>query len=220
MAARKEVSDSPRKKPGAARWAPAPAARPAGAQRVLAAALDLFGQSGYEGTSLQQIADRLGVTKAAVYYHFRTKNEILGALLQPALMDLQYLLDLAERGSFRSGDGREQNLSDFVDFLLRHQQVTAFVTRDLAAAGQPELREPLRMLGDRLRALVLGDLSPAPDRLAVLWANATLGALSGAALTLDMDEAGLREQLVELGRHMSAGYRKAQRRAAQETSLG
>ena len=44
--------------------------RTAGAQRVLDAALDLFSEHGFAGTSLQDIADRLVLTKAAVYYHF------------------------------------------------------------------------------------------------------------------------------------------------------
>ena len=38
--------------------------------RVLDAALKLFSEHGFDGTTIQQIADMLGVTKAALYYHF------------------------------------------------------------------------------------------------------------------------------------------------------
>jgi AcrR family transcriptional regulator len=51
--------------------------RPAAQSRILVAALDLFVDQGVSGTSLQMIADSLGVTKAAVYQQFRTKNETI-----------------------------------------------------------------------------------------------------------------------------------------------
>ncbi len=47
---------------------------------ILDVALDLFVDQGYEATSLRQIAERLGVTKAALYYHFEAKEDILMAL--------------------------------------------------------------------------------------------------------------------------------------------
>jgi AcrR family transcriptional regulator len=49
-------------------------------ERILDVALDLFVDQGYDGTSLRQIAERLGVTKAALYYHFEAKEDILTAL--------------------------------------------------------------------------------------------------------------------------------------------
>jgi AcrR family transcriptional regulator len=49
-------------------------------QRILDAALDLFIEQGFDGTSLRQIAEQLGVTKAALYYHFESKDDILMAL--------------------------------------------------------------------------------------------------------------------------------------------
>lgn len=46
-------------------------------EQIRDVALELFAEQGYEKTSLREIAERLGVTKAAVYYHYRTKEEIL-----------------------------------------------------------------------------------------------------------------------------------------------
>jgi AcrR family transcriptional regulator len=48
--------------------------------RILDVALDLFTENGYDGTSLREIAERIGVSKAAIYYHFSSKDEILMAL--------------------------------------------------------------------------------------------------------------------------------------------
>ncbi len=46
-------------------------------ERILDVALELFNEQGYDKTSLREIAERLGVTKAALYYHFRSKEDIL-----------------------------------------------------------------------------------------------------------------------------------------------
>ena len=52
-------------------------------QRILDVSAELFVEQGYDGTSLREIAERLGVTKAALYYHFTSKDQILRALLEP-----------------------------------------------------------------------------------------------------------------------------------------
>jgi AcrR family transcriptional regulator len=49
-------------------------------ERILNVALDLFTEKGFDGASLREIAERLGVTKAAIYYHFASKDDILMAL--------------------------------------------------------------------------------------------------------------------------------------------
>jgi AcrR family transcriptional regulator len=55
-------------------------------------ALDLFSEQGYEKTSLREIAERLGVTKAALYYHFRTKEDILRSIFQDAVAEVDELV--------------------------------------------------------------------------------------------------------------------------------
>lgn len=50
--------------------------------RILEAALDLFTEIGYEATSLRQIAGRVGISKASLYYHFASKRDILKALAE------------------------------------------------------------------------------------------------------------------------------------------
>ena len=50
-------------------------------ERILEVALGLFERQGYAGTSLRDISDQLGVTKAALYYHFPSKEALLDAVL-------------------------------------------------------------------------------------------------------------------------------------------
>src|SRR3984957_5239426 len=49
-------------------------------ERILDVALDLFLEKGYEKTSLREIAEQLGFSKAALYYHFASKDDIFLAL--------------------------------------------------------------------------------------------------------------------------------------------
>ncbi|MCX2182350.1 TetR/AcrR family transcriptional regulator [Streptomyces sp. SKN60] len=51
-------------------------------QRIQDVALELFAEQGYEKTSLREIAERLDVTKAALYYHFKTKEDIIIGIFQ------------------------------------------------------------------------------------------------------------------------------------------
>lgn len=57
---------------------------PSTRERILEAALDLFTEQGFDKTSLREVSQRVGVTKAALYYHFRSKEEILASLVERA----------------------------------------------------------------------------------------------------------------------------------------
>lgn len=50
-------------------------------ERILAAALDRFSQSGYAGTNIRELAESLGLVKSAMYRHFERKEDIWNALL-------------------------------------------------------------------------------------------------------------------------------------------
>lgn len=73
--------------------------------RVLDAALDLFATHGVSGTSLQMIADAVGITKAAVYHQFRTKEQIVIAVTERELGHLAPALEAAE--AYDDGPKRE-----------------------------------------------------------------------------------------------------------------
>jgi AcrR family transcriptional regulator len=78
--------------------------------RILDAARGLFADQGYAGTSMRDLADALGMTKAALYYHFPGKADILLALVEPLLDELDAIGDAAARG-------REASIRDYVTLL-------------------------------------------------------------------------------------------------------
>ena len=123
--------------------------------RILAAALELFSEHGFEGTTLQQIADRLGVTKAALYYHFKSKDELLEALITPAVSDLDRLLDEHE-GAPAAPARQRAFLEAYIDYLLRHRRLMVYISRDLAVLGRPAIAARAREHHRRLERLLMG----------------------------------------------------------------
>jgi AcrR family transcriptional regulator len=61
-------------------------------ERIQAVALELFAEHGYEKTSLREIAERLDVTKAALYYHFNTKEDIVVSLFDDLIADMDEIV--------------------------------------------------------------------------------------------------------------------------------
>ncbi len=72
-------------------------------QRIQDVALELFTEHGYEATSLREIAERLGVTKAALYYHFKTKEDIVASLIDDRIERLEELLEWAAQPAPQPG---------------------------------------------------------------------------------------------------------------------
>ena len=60
--------------------------------RIQQVALELFAEQGYERTSLREIAERLGVTKAALYYHFKSKEDIVRSFTEDYFARLDALI--------------------------------------------------------------------------------------------------------------------------------
>jgi len=104
--------------------------------RIQRVALSLFTENGYEATSLREIAERLGVTKAALYYHFKTKDEIIESLVADRMAKIEELVawaDTQPRGLVTRQEVlrrystmlHEQGNSDLMRFFERNQSSMA-----------------------------------------------------------------------------------------------
>lgn len=103
--------------------------------RILAVAQDLFLQRGYHAAALQEIADRVGITKPALYYHFASKAEILAALLDPLTTELEQVFSEAvERGAVEGIHAlRESLMTGWLDVFLSYRGTLVALMRELAA---------------------------------------------------------------------------------------
>lgn len=85
---------------------------------LLDAAVAVFNESGYDGTSVASLAARLGLSKAALYHHFSSKEEILETALDEALDGLEGVL--AATDAVRPGDRLAAVLEGAVGVLVAH----------------------------------------------------------------------------------------------------
>ena len=100
--------------------------------RILDVALELFSDQGYEKTSLREIAERLGFSKAAIYYHFASKEDLLLAL-HLRLHDYGREF-LATTGEGLSSPQQWATLLDgFIEQMLRHRALFVLQERNRAA---------------------------------------------------------------------------------------
>jgi AcrR family transcriptional regulator len=174
--------------------------------RALAVALELFARHGYTATSLREIAEQLGVTKAALYFHFRTKEEILTAIMRGYLDGIAELADEAAASRPLSDDGRAELIRRFaahqqewgIDLVLVvRQNYTEIQSLPIGA----EVKEVMRSL---VTALAPADATP-EQRLRVRTALATFQIAAVTALQdedadgVDLHEAALALSLEILG---------------------
>lgn len=131
------------------------AARGFARERVVDAALELFAQHGVRGTSIQMIASRLGVTKASVYYQFQSKDDIVLAVAQPILDDIEHVQRIAD--ALPTDEARRDvALSGLIDLAIRHRQVANVIYGDPAMRELMVSHESMRQCIDNFTKLLTG----------------------------------------------------------------
>lgn len=145
--------------------------------RILEVALELFGENGFAATSTREISERLGFTKAALYYHFRTKDDILHALVKPILDEIDELT--AAVPATPSRVARRELLAAYIRVVAGNHNLISTLGRDPSAAKRQALA-PAQPIFDRLLALLAGSADPGPAERA--RARAALGGIHAALL--------------------------------------
>jgi AcrR family transcriptional regulator len=109
-------------------------------ERILDAALDLFIEKGYDKTTLREIAEQLGFTKAALYYHFPSKQKILIAL--HLRLHALFEASVAETGGFNADPGQWLTVFDhLIGEMLAHRKLFLMHDRNRAAFEDLHLGE-------------------------------------------------------------------------------
>jgi AcrR family transcriptional regulator len=152
-------------------------------RRILDASLDLFSELGYDKTSLREIAGRVGVTKAALYYYFPSKQSILAALTDGLFTTIEQAL--GAMGTPGAGPTAwRAALLTLIDGLLDEQRVVALFERNRTAFEQLQDDDTLSARHQQLHDTVdriVGDRSLAPrDRIRFACAfGAAMGVVLG-----------------------------------------
>jgi AcrR family transcriptional regulator len=148
-------------------------------ERILDVALDLFIEKGYDKTSLREIAEPLGFTKAALYYHFASKEDILMALhMRLHELGIDALAQMADQepSVARWADLLEQ----LVDQMLANRKIFLLHERNQAAFEAMHREEHVAKhvdLQEQFRRVLADDRLSVRDRVRM---SASFGAIMGA----------------------------------------
>ena len=138
-------------------------------RRIARLALDRFRVDGFVGTSIADLAGALGVSKAAIYYHYRSKDTLLHHLVDPLLDAIDTCIQ-----DHQPTRTTQQLLDAYLAVLLAHRQVVPLIATDVAVLNHPSIGPRLRAQNQQLRTLLTG---PNTSPSARLRAEAALGAI-------------------------------------------
>jgi AcrR family transcriptional regulator len=169
--------------------------------RILSAALELFGEHGVNGTSYQMVADALGVTKAAIYHQFKTKDDIVIAVTERELSKLGDALAAAEAEKSHT-KARELLLSAVVDHAVEHRRAASTLQFDPVIVRLLAAHKPFQLFVERLYRALIGDDTGPEARLDVAILSSTIGGTVVHPLAADIDEETLRARLLHTARRI------------------
>jgi AcrR family transcriptional regulator len=122
--------------------------------RLRELALQLFAEQGYEKTSLREIAEHLGVTKAALYYYFKSKEDIVRSLVEDYVADLDELIAWG-KAQPRTAAVRAEIIRRYLHIVASGTEVFRMLHQNQAAvASLATAKERGEVFRERMDALI------------------------------------------------------------------
>ena len=166
-------------------------------QRIQDVALELFAEQGYEKTSLREIAEHLDVTKAALYYHFKTKEEILVSVFEDLTQPIQ---DLIEWGA-----DQPHTLEIKLEIVRRYSEALAeagplfrFMQENQATVRELRIGDTFKDRMRGLRNIFIDPDAPLTDQVRCISAMFTLHAGMFVMQDLEGDPGEKQEAVLEV----------------------
>jgi AcrR family transcriptional regulator len=148
-------------------------------ERIQSIALELFAEQGYEKTSLREIAERLGVTKAALYYHFKSKEDIVRSFVEDYRAELEQVIAWGASQP-ATPETRAEILARYANIVGEQLAVIRFMEQNQAAMHTLMSDSGARKKMFRDQFMSLCDLLAPPgaalaDRVRAITAVITIG---------------------------------------------
>ncbi|MFI6039346.1 TetR/AcrR family transcriptional regulator [Streptomyces sp. NPDC051315] len=166
-------------------------------QRIQDVALELFAEQGYEKTSLREIAERLEVTKAALYYHFKTKEEIIVSIFADLTKPIEDLIEW--------GKDQPHTLETKRELVHRYSQALSgaaplfrFMQENQATVRELQIGDSFKDRMRGLRDIIIDPDAPLTDQVRCISALFTLHAGMHFLHDLDGDPEEKREAVLEV----------------------
>jgi AcrR family transcriptional regulator len=169
--------------------------------RIISAAMELFAGHGVGGTSLQMIADAIGVTKAAVYHQYNTKDEIVLAAAQAELATLEAVIDAAESEPSPTR-ARKTLVTGMVDLAVAHRRTVSSILSDPVIVRFFSEHESFRHVLDRMSRVLMGDEIGHEARVSTAMVTAAISGTVVHPLVAGLDDETLRSQLQRLAERL------------------
>jgi len=166
-------------------------------QRIQDVALDLFAEQGYEKTSLREIAESLDVTKAALYYHFKTKEEILVSIFDDLT---QPILDLIEWGRQQPHtlDTKQEIIRRYSETLAGAAPLFRFMQENQATVRELRVGDTFKERMQGLREIIVDPEAALVDQVRCVSAMFTLHAGMFVLNDLDAEPEAKRKAVLEV----------------------
>ncbi|MEU2336302.1 TetR/AcrR family transcriptional regulator [Streptomyces sp. NPDC013172] len=166
-------------------------------QRIQDVALELFAEQGYEKTSLREIAERLDVTKAALYYHFKTKEEILVSLFEDLT---QPIGDLIEWGKDQPHtlETKQEIVRRYSQALGDAEPLFRFMQENQATVRELRIGDTFKDRMRGLRNILMDPDAPLTDQIRCVSALFTLHAGMFVMQDIEGDLQKKREAVLEV----------------------
>jgi AcrR family transcriptional regulator len=141
--------------------------------RILDAARELFVRQGFHATAVREIAERVGLTKTAVLYHYPAKLDLAAALAEPLLAAMeQAMADAAAAAPERRARAAVEGM---LDAMLGHRELLGLLMRDSAFLAERTVFARFAGVLKKANALVAG---PSPDLAALVRASQVIAVLA------------------------------------------
>ncbi|WP_405860883.1 TetR/AcrR family transcriptional regulator [Streptomyces sp. NBC_01515] len=170
-------------------------------QRIQDVALELFAEQGYEKTSLREIAEHLDVTKAALYYHFKTKEEILVGIFEDLTKPIEDLIEWG-RGQPHTLETKQEIVRRYAVALDGATPLFRFMQENQATVRDLRIGERFKERMSGLREIVIDPESSLVDQVRSLSAIFTLHAGMFAVQDLEGDPEDKRKAVLEVATDM------------------
>ncbi|MFI7298616.1 TetR/AcrR family transcriptional regulator [Streptomyces sp. NPDC050121] len=166
-------------------------------QRIQDVALELFAEQGYEKTSLREIAERLEVTKAALYYHFKTKEEIIVSIFRDLTKPIEDLIEWG-RNQPHTLETKQELVRRYSQALSEATPLFRFMQENQATVRELQIGDSFKDRTRSLRDIIIDPDAPLTDQVRCVSAIFTLHAGMFFLQDLEGDPEDKREAVLEV----------------------
>jgi AcrR family transcriptional regulator len=149
-------------------------------QRILDVAVGMFAERGYDATAMQDLAKELGLTRAALYYHYASKADILREII--ATETARFVAAMDGVAKIASRPARiDATIAALVGAGLNQRRGIAFLIAEPAVRAMPDSEEGRADFFDRVAEVIYRGAPSSEQRFAVVTAFVTFAALPSFA---------------------------------------